>query len=82
MRTYSGAPLLFALTFGTAYLAREMIVPNVLPVADGEQSNWQIQVAFVLRSVENIGLGGAALVILMFVLNLLKKSYGLVDMLS
>ena len=73
MRAYLKGLLLFALTFGIAYLARETIVPNVVPVAEGEQSNWQVQVAFVLMSLQNIGLGGAVLLIVMFVLNRLQK---------
>jgi hypothetical protein len=27
-----------------------------LPIADGHQSGWQVQIVFVLMSVENIGL--------------------------
>jgi hypothetical protein len=34
-----------------------------VPVADSEQPQWYLQLAFVLRSIELIGLGGMALVL-------------------
>jgi hypothetical protein len=43
--------LLFALIFLAANMARILIVPNVVPIADGEQSNWQIQVLVALPSL-------------------------------
>jgi hypothetical protein len=46
------------------------MVPNVVPIADGEQSGWQVQIAFILTSVQNIGLFGMGLVML---LGLLKQ---------
>jgi hypothetical protein len=38
-------------------------VPDAVPVADSEQPQWYLQLAFVLRSIELIGLGGMALVL-------------------
>jgi hypothetical protein len=35
-----------------------------LPIADGHQSGWRVQIAFVLMSVENIGLFGMAIALL------------------
>jgi hypothetical protein len=35
-----------------------------MPIADGEQPGWQVQVAFLLASVQNLGLIGMALVTL------------------
>jgi hypothetical protein len=64
MRIFLKSLLLFASIFAVAYMARILIVPNVGPIAEGEQSNWQIQAAFVLTSVQNIGLFGMALVML------------------
>jgi hypothetical protein len=53
MRTFLKSLLLFASIFAAAYVARILIVPNVAPIAEGEESNWQIQVAFFLTSVQN-----------------------------
>jgi hypothetical protein len=50
-------------------VARILIVPNVAPIAEGEESNWQIQIAFLLTSVENIGLFGMVLVMILALLN-------------
>jgi hypothetical protein len=64
MRTFLKSLLLFASIFAAAYMARILIVPNVAPIAEGEESNRQIQVAFFLTSVQNIGLFGTVLVVL------------------
>jgi hypothetical protein len=48
-------------------------VPNVAPVAEGEQSNWQIQVAFALMSAQNIGLLGMVLVVLVVLSSRVKR---------
>jgi hypothetical protein len=63
MRAYLRLLLLFALTAGAAYLASRVLVPNAVPVADSEQPQWYLQLAFVLRSIELIGLGGMVLVL-------------------
>jgi hypothetical protein len=63
MRTFLKSLLLFASIFTAAYVARIFIVPDVVPIAEGEQSNWQIQLAFFLTPVQNIGLFGMALVL-------------------
>ena len=73
MRIFLRSLLLFALVFSAAYIARVTIVPNVVPIADGEQSNWQIQVAFFLTSVQNIGLFGMVLVVLVALPSLLRS---------
>jgi hypothetical protein len=64
MRIFTKYLLLFASIIAAAYMARISIVPDVMPIAEGEQSNWQIQLAFFLTSVQNIGLFGMALVVL------------------
>jgi hypothetical protein len=64
MRIFFRSLLLFDSIFAAAYVARIFIVPDVAPIAEGEQSNWQIQLAFFLTSVQNIGLFGMALVML------------------
>ena len=69
MRIFLKAFLLFALFFSAAYVARISIVPDSLPIADGHQSGWQVQAAFLLLSVENIGLFGMTIVILLALLN-------------
>ena len=63
MRIFLKSMLLFVSIFTAAYVARIFIVPDVVPIAEGEQSNWQIQLAFFLTSVQNIGLFGMALVL-------------------
>jgi hypothetical protein len=72
MRVFLKSLLLFASIFAAAYMARLFIVPNVVPIAEG-QSNWQIQVAFLLTSVQNIGLFGMILVVLVALPSQLKK---------
>ena len=63
MRDYLRLFLLFALTAGATYLTSRLLVPDAVPVADSEQPQWYLQLAFVLRSIELIGLGGMALVL-------------------
>jgi hypothetical protein len=75
MRIFLKSFLLFTLIFLAAYIARILMVPNVVPIADGEQSGWQVQIAFILTSVQNIGLFGMGLVML---LGLLKQFRSLV----
>jgi hypothetical protein len=73
MRTFLKSLLLFASIFTAAYMARILTVPNVKPIADGEQSGWQVQIAFVLTSVQNIGLFGMGLVMLLGLLKQLRS---------
>jgi hypothetical protein len=73
MRIFFRSLLLFASVFSAAYIARVTIVPNVVPIGDGEQSNWQIQVAFFFTSVQNIGLFGMVLVVLVALPSLLRS---------
>ena len=63
MRAYLKLLLLFAVTAGAAWLASRTFVPDAMPVADSEQPQWYLQTAFVLRSIELIGLGGMVLVL-------------------
>jgi hypothetical protein len=73
MRSFLKAFLLFALFFATAHITRISIVPDGLPIADGHQSGWQVQIAFVLMSVENIGLFGMAIVVLLALVNRFRR---------
>jgi hypothetical protein len=73
MRIFVKSLLLFASIFAAAYIARVLIVPDVVPIAEGEESNWQIQVAFFFMSVQNIGLFGMVLVVLVALPSLVKK---------
>ena len=73
MRIFLKSLLLFASIFAAAYVARILIVPDVVPIAEGEQSNWPIQLAFFLTSVQNIGLFGMALVVLVALPSLLRS---------
>ena len=45
MRTFLKSLLLFASIFTAAYVARILIVPEVAPITEGEQSGWQLDVA-------------------------------------
>ncbi len=69
MRIFLKSFLLFALTFSAAYVARILVVPDVMPIADSEQSGWPVQIAFLLTSVQNVGLFGMALVMILALLN-------------
>ncbi|HEX9238598.1 MAG TPA: hypothetical protein VF866_07545 [Xanthobacteraceae bacterium] len=73
MRTFFKSLLLFALIFLAAYVTRITVVPNVVSIADGEQPGWQVQVAFIITSVQNIGLIGMALVMLVAASSRLKS---------
>ncbi len=73
MRIFLKCFLLFALIFSAGYLARILTVPNVVPIADGEQPGWPVQIAFFLMSVQNIGLIGMALVMLLALLSQLRS---------
>jgi hypothetical protein len=73
MRIFLKSLLLFALIFMVAYVARVTIVPDVVPIADGEQPGWQVQVAFLMTSIQNIGLIGMALVMLVALSSRLKS---------
>ena len=58
MRAYLKLFLLSATTAGAAWLASRTFVPDAVAVADIEQQpQWYLQLAFVLRSIELIGLG-------------------------
>ena len=73
MRIILKSFLLFALVFSAAYIARILIVPDAMPIADGEQPGWQVQVAFILTSIQNIGLIGLALVVVLALLTQLRN---------
>jgi hypothetical protein len=73
MRIFLKSLLLFGFIFLVAYVARVTIVPNAMPIADGEQPGWQVQVAFIITSVRNIGLIGMVLVILVALSSRLKN---------
>jgi hypothetical protein len=73
MRTVLKSLLLFGSIFAAAYVVRIFIAPDVAPIAEGEESNWQIQIAFLLMSVQNIGLSGMVLVVLVAFASQVKK---------
>ncbi len=72
MRIFLKLLLVFALIFLSAYVARVTIVPNAMPIADGEQPGWQVQAAFIMASIQNIGFIGIALVMLVALASRLK----------
>jgi hypothetical protein len=66
MRTFWALFLMSIGVFIIAFLAREILVPGVAPIAavDEPQALWAVLLAFLLTAVENIGAIGAALVVL------------------
>ena len=64
MRIFLKSLSLFTLIFLVAYAARVTIVPDAMPIADGEQPGWQVEAAFIITSVQNIGVIGMAIVLL------------------
>lgn len=57
------------MVFGVAFAARIALVPDVVAVAYAEapQSIWALETAFVLSSIENVALLGAALMLALIV---------------
>jgi hypothetical protein len=55
--------------FGAAFAARIAFVPDVVAVAYAEapQSIWALETAFVLQSIENVALAGAAIVLALII---------------
>jgi hypothetical protein len=73
MNNFLKALLLFAAVFATGYAARILIVPDVVPIVDAEQTGWPVQIAFVLTSIQNVGLFGMGLVMLVGSLKQLRS---------
>jgi hypothetical protein len=57
--------VLFAAAFGAAYGLRLATVPDVVAIADRHQPTWQIELAFVLDTFENLALAGAAITLML-----------------
>jgi hypothetical protein len=59
--------------FGAAFAARIAFVPDIVAVAYAEtpQSIWALETAFVLQSLENVALLGAAMMIALIIGKLL-----------
>jgi hypothetical protein len=64
MQAYRNAILFFVLLWASAFAVRMLFLPDVLPVAEGEQAAGSILAAFILRSVENTGLFGLIITLL------------------
>lgn len=63
LRTYLKVLALFVAMFCVAYALRVLFFADVVAVADKEQVTWRVEIAFLLQTCENVGLGGAALVV-------------------
>jgi hypothetical protein len=64
--------LLIALgVFVAAFLTRQLLVPDVVAIADAEtvQPLWALETAFLLRTIENIAVMGFALTLAAIALN-------------
>ncbi len=64
MRTYLRALLFFALLFVIGFTTRVRLAPGVLPVDIDEHPTGKFLAAFVLKSVENVGLYGSIIVLI------------------
>jgi hypothetical protein len=64
MRAYLKVLGFFAAVFAVGRLARFLIAPDAVPIAYGEQTTRELVSAFLLKSVENVGLYGAILVLI------------------
>ena len=74
MRPYFKASLFFIILFSVSLTARMFIAPGVHPIAENGQSNFSLQVAFVLKSLEYIGLFGLIFVVLLAAFGWLRRS--------
>ncbi len=73
MLPYLKGVLFFALISAAAFMASAVLVPDVVPIADSDQPQSYLQLAFVLKTVELTGLGGAILVLISALPFWLKK---------
>jgi hypothetical protein len=64
MGTYLKAFLFFAFIFSLSVIARLAIAPGVRPIAENDQADWKLQAAFVLKSIEYVGLFGIVILLL------------------
>jgi hypothetical protein len=64
MHAYLRALLFFAIVFVAAYAVRLLVAPGVLPVDIDEHPSGNFLTAFVLKSVENVGLYGSIIVLI------------------
>jgi hypothetical protein len=62
MRMFLKPLALFALIAVFGYFVRIVVAPDVQPIGDREQAGWDVHLAFVLTSIQNIGLIGLAIV--------------------
>jgi hypothetical protein len=76
MQAYLKLLSLFAVTTIAAYLASRAFVPDAVPLADREQPQPYLQLAFLLRSIELTGLGGMVLVLVAGVATRLRRTSG------
>lgn len=76
MQAYLKVLSLFAVTTIAAYLASQAFVPDAVPLADSEQPQPYLQLAFLLKSIELTGLGGMVLVLVAGVATRLRSTSG------
>jgi len=65
MGAYLKAFLFFAFIFSLSIIARLAIAPGIRPIAENAQADWKLQAAFVLKSIEYIGLFGIVILLLL-----------------
>lgn len=65
LRTFLKMLALFVAMFCVAYALRVLFFSDIVAVADKEQVTWRVEIAFLLHTCENLGLGGAALIVLL-----------------
>jgi hypothetical protein len=73
MGTYLKAFLFFVFIFSLSIIARLAIAPGVRPIAENAQTDWKLQAAFVLKSIEYVGLFGIVILLLLAGFSLLRQ---------
>jgi hypothetical protein len=71
--------LLSVAAFIATFAVRMIFLPNVVPIASGDvpQSLWAVQVAFLLRAVENVSAFSALLVLAAGIAHVVAQRIGL-----
>jgi hypothetical protein len=68
--------LVSAAVFTVAFTVQIVFLPDVLPIADEPRSFWVLQVAFLLRTLENIAAFGGLLVLAAMLAHLVGQGIG------
>lgn len=64
MKAYLNAILFFAFLSASGFAVRFLLLSDVVPVSEGDQSSGRVLAAFILRSIENTGWFGLLITVL------------------